>query len=51
MQKKDVEAIDDSHKYFDYNLNFKEKSGGKTVNTVKIHHAALHVAGVKLRMG
>jgi hypothetical protein len=33
----DIDAIADSHKYFDYNLNFRDRTQPKPMHVIKIH--------------
>jgi len=37
LSKKDLEAISNMHKYFDYNLNFIDLHGSKPIHPVKVH--------------
>ena len=51
MNKRDIEALQQNHRYFDYNLNFKDKSSGKTMYAVKVHYPALNLSGLLLKLG
>jgi hypothetical protein len=37
LARKDLEAISNMHKYFDYNLNFIDLHGSKPIHPVKVH--------------
>lgn len=37
LSRRDVEAINNMHKYFDYNLNFIDLHGAKPIHPVKVH--------------
>ena len=46
LSKKDLEAISNMHKYFDYNLNFIDLHGSKPIHPVKVHQPELNLAGL-----
>lgn len=37
LGRKDLDAINNMHKYFDYNLNFIDIHGSKPIHPVKVH--------------
>jgi len=37
LSRRDLEAISNMHKYFDYNLNFIDLHGSKPTHPVKVH--------------
>ena len=37
LGRKDTDAINNMHKYFDYNLNFIDLHGSKPLHPVKVH--------------
>lgn len=37
LARKDLDAISNMHKYFDYNLNFIDLHGSKPIHPVKVH--------------
>jgi len=37
LGRRDLEAISNMHKYFDYNLNFIDLHGSKPIHPVKVH--------------
>lgn len=37
LGKRDVESVFNLHKYFDYNLNFIDRSTSKPTHVVKVH--------------
>lgn len=37
LGRRDIEAINNMHKYFDYNLNFIDLHGTKPLHPVKVH--------------
>ncbi len=51
LGKRDVEAINNMHRYFDYNLNFIDLQSGKPSHPVKVHQPELNLANIQLRMG
>ena len=63
MQQIDRGAISESLRYFDYNLNAKDKQQpGKSGNAnsapannhpsaIKVHQSEMHLVGLKLRVG
>ena len=51
MAKKDIDAVFDCHRYFDYNLNFRDRTQPKQPHLVKVHQPALNLAGLHLRLG
>jgi hypothetical protein len=51
LGRKDLEAIANMHKYFDYNLNFIDLHGPKPVHPVKVHQPELNLANLQLRLG
>ncbi len=51
LARKDVEAINNMHKYFDYNLNFIDLHGTKPIHPVKVHQPELNLANLQLRLG
>eukprot|EP00347_Sterkiella_histriomuscorum_P022054 403331848 len=51
LGKKDVESVYNLHKYFDYNLNFIDRSAAKPTHLVKVHQPELNMAGMQLRLG
>jgi hypothetical protein len=46
IARKDVEAINNMHKYFDYNLNFIDIHGSKPIHPVKVHQPELNMANL-----
>lgn len=55
LSKKDIESISSLHRYFDYSLNFIDRSGaaigGKPLHPIKVHLPELNMAGVTFRLG
>ena len=51
LARKEVEAINNMHKYFDYNLNFIDLHGAKPIHPVKVHQPELNLANLQLRLG
>ncbi len=51
LARKDLESINNMHKYFDYNLNFIDLHGSKPLHPVKVHQPELNLAGLQLRLG
>ena len=49
--KKDIESVENLHTYFDYNLNFRDKTLPKQPFVVKVHMPALNLAGTQFRLG
>jgi hypothetical protein len=47
----DVQALSDCHRYFDYNINFIDRTHSKPIHSVKVHYPALNIAGLQLRLG
>lgn len=37
LNRMDIQAVEDSHRYFDYNLNFKDRNMPKPLHVVKVH--------------
>jgi hypothetical protein len=51
LARKDMDAINSMHKYFDYNLNFIDLHGSKPLHPVKVHQPELNLANLQLRLG
>lgn len=51
LGKRDLEAIYYLHQYFDYNLNFIDRSSAKPSHSVKVHQPELNLASLQLRLG
>ena len=51
LARKDLDAINSMHKYFDYNLNFIDLHGSKPSHPVKVHQPELNLANLQLRLG
>jgi hypothetical protein len=51
LARNDVQALRDCHRYFDYNINFIDRTHSKPVHSVKVHYPALNIAGLQLRLG
>ncbi len=52
LGKRDIEAVNSLHHYFDYNLNFIDRSNpSKPCHVVKVHQPELNLAGLQLRLG
>jgi hypothetical protein len=52
LSKYDTQAIDKIHQYFDYNLNFIDRTTSSKPNYVlKVHQPELNLASIEMRMG
>lgn len=50
LARKDLDSINNMHKYFDYNLNFIDIHGSKPIHPVKVHQPELNLANLQLRL-
>ena len=46
LGRKDLESISSLHQYFDYNINFIDRTSTKPIHSVKVHQPELNLSGL-----